>query len=326
MPKKMDKKQKRNLTRLALGLLTASSILVGARLGFPAYERKRIIAEYKEAHKRTAEAYKQAGYGEIGASNDPRQMPFALLKNFVERRREVSESFEEKIPIIDSFVQENLASLDSLTSSTSEINGNLTMGQNGIEVKIWNHTNRYNQYIEEFIAGNYTHKDEVDLRIRRDPLFMQILKEKNAPPDAMSGLLNIMEAYDKEYLRLDETARAKVTGMYMEDTSGQVTVLPVERVRELYEAGLDMLKIAASQKTMSMNVISTNTFDDPGFIARFHTHPFEDPNYMPSDSDCFNTFSMGPNVLFSQKDDTLHVSAISDGKYREIVSAPLHQE
>jgi hypothetical protein len=53
-------------------------------------------------------------------------------------------------------------------------------------------------------------------------------------------------------------------------------------------------------------------------LSRYHTHPKNDLNYMPSKNDLSNTLFFGPNVLFSQTNDTLRAYLIQKNKSTKI--------
>ena len=70
-------------------------------------------------------------------------------------------------------------------------------------------------------------------------------------------------------------------------------------------------------------IIDDRFLRDDNISARYHTHPKNDINYMPSNPDEANTFTLGPNMLFSQTGGILRVYAIWNGKSKLVYSREL---
>ena len=242
----------------------------------------------------------------------------------IRRLRSMEGFVDENLGSIGLFVENNKSLLSELSISPTERYGYLERSGAGLQIQE-KRTRKDDviRYISEALNGNFENTDTLVGIMNSDPasLAFESAKEAMAMRAAVETI-RVKPRYDK--LSQEEKKRFGFTA-YASD--GTVINQPIDDYEKLYGLSKQLLEIAIKPVTgfiggsvpLNYDVIRENNV-----VARWHTHPFNDPNYMPSDPDEANAYIMGPNFLFSQKDGTLHVYSISHGVSKEIYTVSIN--
>jgi len=207
------------------------------------------------------------------------------------------------------YIKANEEGFVRLTESDSENGGRILRRNSGFEIE----RNTYIKddiirYATEIMSGDFRNKDKLLEYFDIVPQFFILNKE------VVSKMIEIMEAYSK----VANAPENKVLGVFLFSNTGEMKDFSKES-EKIYHGGMQYFQdLTEGLKMMSLSVIDDEFLGNEEIFSRFHTHPLNDPNYMPSCADEANSYIIGPNYLFSQTNGIFHVYRINRGKSEEM--------
>ena len=236
------------------------------------------------------------------------------------RINSMEQKFEQGLDGLIKLVEQEKKAIVDMTSNNREIYGYIGRRDGGLViVKSADLLEKVREYVDETLRDDYSHKAELTDYMRQ---FRAIFTNGDIGIEQIITALEIMEAYSRiKKLPAEEQSNM---GLQAVDSSGQITVLDPEKTKKIYDLTQQHLKIVRKNIDMlSPTIIDDKFLNNGSLVSRFHTHPLNDVNYFPSPPDIAQTHFLGPTLLFSQKDGTVHVYAMIKGNSRELASFPV---
>ncbi|MEM3609772.1 MAG: hypothetical protein QW076_02595 [Candidatus Anstonellales archaeon] len=212
------------------------------------------------------------------------------------------------LPEFEKYLPKLLPAIIELTKNGKEVSGYIIKKDEKFFLEVIQNPNDFFMTsVEEFLEGNFTKKEQ----------FLSMYKEYESAIKKKTGIDYLMIQNLLNLLEFIETSKNKeFDAIEVSDSQGNNFIIKKEELSQVIETIHQVLQelhrfFRLSQLwVIDLNEIQRRT----EIISRFHTHPFNDPSYMPSIDDIKNTLYMGPNVLFTQYKGQIRVYVIYDGK------------
>ncbi|MBS3051178.1 MAG: hypothetical protein J4400_03435, partial [Candidatus Aenigmarchaeota archaeon] len=168
-------------------------------------------------------------------------------------------------------------------------------------------------YINEFLDGNFVHKNEFLLTTALyDIIFSLDMSEK------MPSVIKALE-YDARYEQLPESRKKQLRNS---DTIRKLKETALISRRAL-EGFRDYIVSAQTLSGVNYNEIMGNE----RFFSDWHNHPINfsrnPEDYGPSKTDVAGSFTTGPKIVFVRVDGIAHAFAINRGHVKEIYTTKI---
>ena len=242
------------------------------------------------------------------------------------RRVEAMETvLDDNMKALELFAESGKDSLAKLTQSGVEHYGYIEKSGKGFNI-VEKKTVKEEviKYMSELLAGNFVNTDKLVSDISSDigDIGFKDMQEQTVTLAAIE-IVRARSTYDN----LSEEGK-KNFGLIAYAKDGTQIKQPIKDFEKLYTASRGLLEVAIKPIKGFIgggvpSYVTDEILGNNRVISRWHTHPFNDPNYFPSDPDEANTHISGPNFLFSQSNGVLHVYSINRGKTREIYRTDL---
>ncbi|MGV8162990.1 MAG: hypothetical protein ACP5N2_06690 [Candidatus Nanoarchaeia archaeon] len=232
---------------------------------------------------------------------------------------------ETNIESLIKHINTNQDEIIKLTSTEYETNGFVLLDEKGIHISpISSLTQEISQYITELKSNNFTNKDFfVNILLTNPNLVFQTEPSPNEKK-IISFMFDILEAQNSNSFSLNfentphknnKSPQILAATNERGEIIKQYTPEEISTITKHATSLLDSLQI----RLQYISIWQPNNFlGKKNALSRYHTHPKNDINYMPSDGDKSNTLFFGPNVLFSQTNDTLRAYLIHKNKSTKI--------
>ena len=260
-----------------------------------------------------------------GTEYKPNPLPsVGDVSHFIRHVESAEHTFQQNAENFVSYVGSVQGELIDLTSSDFERFGYIRLQNGKFElIDKSEHKKEAVEYIREVLQGDFSHISALqDILNYRLPELALSGKEKLATVAALATVTKKGE-YDKM------TAEQRKTFALELYTEEGVVRQPVPDFEGLYKNSTTLLTqlvkpVSGVLIGSTPGMPTPEMVDDPSIVSKWHTHPLNDPNYFPSAPDEANSYLMGPNLLFSRTDNTLHVYSIVEGQSKEIYTTKLH--
>ncbi|MEK6963138.1 MAG: hypothetical protein AABX70_01830 [Nanoarchaeota archaeon] len=235
---------------------------------------------------------------------------------YVRRLNKVEATFDSSLEEITRLLEKEHTVLEKLTGEEREKHGYIVRSKEGLKLQLeHNIAEDIEQYFTEALNGDFRNKEKIVDFVEKYPgLFGS---EGTDPKKIIPFSLDILQTY------------ASVQGQQRQSitiTNGEslqtMSIVELEKIHNLCQEAVQEFARQMRYMTIRESDVGKDTHLEsllpPNVIARFHTHPKNDPNYPPSTPDQANTYTRGPSIVVSQTNGTLHRYILSRGKKDEL--------
>ncbi|MCX8167200.1 MAG: hypothetical protein N3E37_05120 [Candidatus Micrarchaeota archaeon] len=233
------------------------------------------------------------------------------LPNFFNTR------LQKHLPQIVENIPKLLDEIKTLTSLRKESGGFLIYEDGKYRLQVERSVNEIaSSYIDEFLKGNFSNMHN----------FFEIYKTFENVYETKTGISHReIEVILRTYAA--DISKVKTSYLEIELSDGSVFFVNLQNIKELKSQAREVLVMLKEFYMLSyLWVVDVdNSISNEKIVCRFHTHPYNDPHYMPSLGDMKNTEILGNSLLFTQFNDVVRVYVIYPDKYALIFEQKLNK-